>query len=350
MSKTTPEAQQLVKNLLAQPDNAICADCQHNVSKWASSTLGVFICYECSGIHRSLGTHITFVRSCTLDGWTPEQAKLMRRVGNKVANQYWEANLPRDFMRPSPFDRFGMEQFIRQKYVEHRWAAPGEPPHITKARSPYARATQPQSPQQQYQQQQYVQPPSHVSPARSLESLAPHPSPPPPAQNDSEPSAFDFIDAPKEPAKESPLTSPTASVQPQQQEQKTLPKSSSPPPAQHKPHFAKREPAQTPPTVPPKKTVADDSSFDFINEMAVQRQPQTIVQSKPAHHGQSLFPKKRGAARFMKKPTGDAVINQMLEMSSNTDFRPISAPVKPRNPNGGALSLFDGLDFTHAKH
>ncbi|OHT15572.1 hypothetical protein TRFO_02923 [Tritrichomonas foetus] len=126
--KPSPEALQLVKSLMEQPDNSICADCKKKAAKWASSTLGVFICIDCSGIHRSLGTHISFVRSCTLDSWTPDQARLMRKVGNKIGNEYWEARLPRDFIRPASGDRFGMEAFIRAKYIERRWAAPGEPP------------------------------------------------------------------------------------------------------------------------------------------------------------------------------------------------------------------------------
>lgn len=130
MSKPSAEALQLVKSLMELPENSICADCKKKAAKWASSTLGVFICIDCSGIHRSLGTHISFVRSCTLDSWTPEQARLMRRVGNKIANEYWEARLPKDFIRPATGDRLGMEAFIRAKYIEHRWAAPGDPPNI----------------------------------------------------------------------------------------------------------------------------------------------------------------------------------------------------------------------------
>eukprot|EP01048_Picozoa_sp_COSAG05_P005004 COSAG05_NODE_287_length_12131_cov_3.148022_6_plen_64_part_00 len=42
----------------------VCADCATSGSErltWASINLGVLLCIECAGIHRSLGTHITKV-------------------------------------------------------------------------------------------------------------------------------------------------------------------------------------------------------------------------------------------------------------------------------------------------
>ncbi|EAY18590.1 ARF GAP-like zinc finger-containing protein [Trichomonas vaginalis G3] len=125
------EAQKIISMLLDLPENNLCADCHVNPSKWASTNLGIFICIHCSGVHRSLGTHISKVRSCSLDNWSLEQAYVMANVGNKIANEYWEANLPKDFVRPVPTNKMELALFIKRKYDQKLWTKPGIPPHLS---------------------------------------------------------------------------------------------------------------------------------------------------------------------------------------------------------------------------
>ena len=45
--------------------------------EWADLNFGVFICIGCSGIHRSLGAHLSKVKSVALDEWTDENVMVM---------------------------------------------------------------------------------------------------------------------------------------------------------------------------------------------------------------------------------------------------------------------------------
>ncbi|BAH93623.1 Os06g0609450 [Oryza sativa Japonica Group] len=58
---TSRDKMRKLKELLHKSENRICADCSSPDPKWASANIGVFICLKCSGIHRSLGTHISKV-------------------------------------------------------------------------------------------------------------------------------------------------------------------------------------------------------------------------------------------------------------------------------------------------
>ncbi|GAB4831284.1 hypothetical protein Ancab_005298 [Ancistrocladus abbreviatus] len=107
--------QKILEGLLKLPENRECADCKRIAPRWASVNLGIFICMQCSGIHRSLGVHISKVRSTTLDTWLPDQVAFLQSMGNKESNAYWEAKLSQNY------DRVAIENFIRAKYVEKRW-------------------------------------------------------------------------------------------------------------------------------------------------------------------------------------------------------------------------------------
>ncbi|ROT36840.1 PH domain-containing protein [Sodiomyces alkalinus F11] len=110
--------------------NCWCVDCGSGAKvEWVSINLAVILCIECSGIHRSLGTHISKVRSLTLDitSFTPDIVELLLLVGNRVANMVWEAKLD-PAVKPGPqATREQRLRFITAKYVDRAFVEPLSP-------------------------------------------------------------------------------------------------------------------------------------------------------------------------------------------------------------------------------
>lgn len=107
--------------------NCWCADCGSGSKvEWASINLGIILCIECSGIHRSLGTHISKVRSLTLDitSYTPDIIELLLLVGNRISNMIWEAKLDPS-LKPGPqATREQRLKFITAKYTDRVYVEP----------------------------------------------------------------------------------------------------------------------------------------------------------------------------------------------------------------------------------
>lgn len=92
------------------PLNAKCCDCGENRPLWASLSYGSYFCLECSGVHRSLGVHLSFVRSLNMDSWNEKQQRRMRAGGNTKLQKYLRAcGMPESF-------NTGGGPVIRDKY------------------------------------------------------------------------------------------------------------------------------------------------------------------------------------------------------------------------------------------
>ncbi|XP_061074602.1 arf-GAP with coiled-coil, ANK repeat and PH domain-containing protein 3-like [Conger conger] len=113
----------LVQRAQAVPGNEQCCDCGQPDPRWASINLGILLCIECSGIHRSLGVQCSKVRSLTLDSWEPELLKLMCELGNRTVNQIYEGtHEEQGLKKPGPASsRQEKEAWIKAKYVEKKF-------------------------------------------------------------------------------------------------------------------------------------------------------------------------------------------------------------------------------------
>jgi len=112
-----------VELLSYSKSNYKCADCDAPAPKWASSNLGVFICIKCSGVHRSLGSHISKVMSVVIDQWSETELEEMELKGNKKMNKFYEQDIPANYKKPTSDSTVEeRRKYIYSKYVRKRFS------------------------------------------------------------------------------------------------------------------------------------------------------------------------------------------------------------------------------------
>ncbi|XP_014095719.1 ARF GTPase-activating protein Git [Bactrocera oleae] len=108
----------------------VCGDCGASDPSWASINRGILLCADCCSVHRSLGRHISMVKSLRQGTWEPSVLNFVNSLNAHGANSVWEHHLldnnasksdkgvprvrkpnPKDPLHPTKSD------FIKSKHV-----------------------------------------------------------------------------------------------------------------------------------------------------------------------------------------------------------------------------------------
>lgn len=135
----------IFRELQSDKENSHCFDCSRSGAQWTSVNNAIFLCFDCSSQHRSLGVQTSFVRSTTMDSWTPSQLTLISIGGNRRLKEYMNMyNLPNDMNAFTKYNCKALEYYreVLKNEADNK-IFQGIPPSTTQAKTSHIPAPSP---------------------------------------------------------------------------------------------------------------------------------------------------------------------------------------------------------------
>ena len=109
--------------------NIVCGDCGSADTQWASLNKGLFLCNDCSFIHRSLGPQYSRLKSLNHSKWNESLRKMVTTLAAGAANNVWEHLLLNpsksepQMKKPNPSDSLEVvkKRFITAKHLNFQF-------------------------------------------------------------------------------------------------------------------------------------------------------------------------------------------------------------------------------------